>query len=255
MMSWKIWKPRMAGAQAGTRMLACLGAASCLIITALLCARLPTFTAGMPAIIAPLGASAVLVFAVPSSPLAQPWRVVGGNTISTLIGIATYQSLPDVTYAAGVAVGLAILIMSVLRCLHPPGGAAALLAVLAGPDIHAAGYAFAFAPVAANSIALVVLAMAFHRLTGHSYPHKPSYGTAQTASEREAVGFRPEDFDRALAEMHETFDITREDLELLLMRVEHHARQRKGVRRLPAGPVAGPGSVGVALEEDGVRQA
>jgi CBS domain-containing membrane protein len=232
--SWQIFKPRMAGAQAGARLLACFGAAICLVLTAVLCAQLPALAAGMPAIIAPLGASAVLVFAVPSSPLAQPWRVIGGNTISSLIGIATFQALPDATYAAGLAVGLAILIMSVLRCLHPPGGAAALLAVLAGPEIQTAGYAFAFAPVAANSVALVLLAMAFHRLTGHSYPHSRGLGAAEAAGAREAVGFRPEDFDRALTEMHETFDIAREDLELLLARVEHHARERQDLQGEPA---------------------
>lgn len=220
----------MAGADAGTRLIACFGAILCLVLTAAVCAQLPTFAAGLPAIIAPLGASAVLVFAVPSSPLAQPWRVIGGNTISSLIGVATFQALPEAVYAGGLAVGLAILIMSAFRCLHPPGGAAALLAVLAGPELEAAGYSFAFAPVAVNSVVLVVLAMAFHRLTGHSYPHVPAIDVARTTIQPETVGFSTEDFDRALAEMHETFDIAREDLELLLSRVEHHALARQGLR-------------------------
>jgi CBS domain-containing membrane protein len=203
------------------------------LLTALLCAYLPPLALGLPAIIAPLGASAVLVFAVPSSPLAQPWRVIGGNTVSTLVGITTFQAFPETTYAAGLAVGFAILIMSVLRCLHPPGGAAALTAVLAGPEIQAAGYSFAFVPVAANSIALVLLAMAFHRLTGHSYPHRPAVGATEATSERAAVGFHSEDFDQALADVHEAFDISREDLELLLSRVEHHARERRRLGRSP----------------------
>src|SRR6188508_3153808 len=42
----------------------------------------------VPLLIAPMGASTVLVFGVPASPLAQPWSVVGGNTVSALVGIA-----------------------------------------------------------------------------------------------------------------------------------------------------------------------
>ena len=48
--------------------------------------------------VAPLGASAVLVFAVPSSPLAQPWAVLGGNTVSALIGIACVHAAVSYTH-------------------------------------------------------------------------------------------------------------------------------------------------------------
>lgn len=87
--------------------------------------------AALPWLVAPLGASAVLVFGVPASPLAQPWAVVGGNTLSALVGIACMAWLPLPPLAmAAVAVALAIATMFLLRCLHPPGGAAALLMVL-----------------------------------------------------------------------------------------------------------------------------
>ncbi|UFH51096.1 HPP family protein [Pseudomonas sp. KNUC1026] len=72
-------------------------------------------------LVAPLGASAVLVFALPSSPLAQPWSVIGGNTLSALVGIACSRWVPDATVAAAMAVGLAIAVMMALRCLHPRG--------------------------------------------------------------------------------------------------------------------------------------
>tara|TARA_R110000868_G_scaffold409835_1_gene696210 strand:+ start:1341 stop:1697 length:357 start_codon:yes stop_codon:yes gene_type:complete len=106
-------------------LIASLGAAIAIALTIVVCAGLPLSAVDLPIIVAPLGASAVLVFAVPSSPLAQPWAVVGGNTISTLIGVWAFNLFPDITLAAGVAVGGAILVMSLLRCLHPPGGAAA----------------------------------------------------------------------------------------------------------------------------------
>ncbi len=214
-----IFKPILAGATLPDRLIASLGAAIAIALTIVVCAGLPLSAVDLPIIVAPLGASAVLVFAVPSSPLAQPWAVVCGNTISTLIGVWAFNLFPDITLAAGVAVGGAILVMSLLRCLHPPGGAAALTAVIGSQGIHAAGYSFAFAPVAINSIALVSIAMFFHRMTTHSYPHLP----ALSPEPRVPRGFHSSDIDAALEDMHESFDISREDIEVLLAHVERHA--------------------------------
>ena len=107
-----------------------------------------------------MGASAVLLFAVPASPMAQPWPIIGGNVVSALVGIAVAKVVPDPTLAIGLAVGLAIGCMSILRCLHPPGGAAALTGVIGGPAVAAAGFMFPFVPVALNAVALVALGWA-----------------------------------------------------------------------------------------------
>lgn len=210
----------LAGAHWPERLIACVGAVLGIGLTMVVCAGVPMAAADLPIIVAPLGASAVLVFAVPSSPLAQPWSVVGGNILSTMVGVTAFQLIPHPTIAAGVAVGCAILVMSLLRCLHPPGGAAALTAVIGSQGIHAAGYGFAFAPVGINSIALVTLGMMFHRATARSYPHQPAPVPAP------APGFHAADIDAALEEMHESFDIAREDLEALLTRAEAHAAAR-----------------------------
>jgi CBS domain-containing membrane protein len=85
---------------------------------------------GLPFIVAPIGASAVLVFAAPASPLAQPWAVLGGNTASAAVGIAFARLFNDTMVAAAVAVGCAIVVMMLLNCLHPPGGACALFAAV-----------------------------------------------------------------------------------------------------------------------------
>ena len=211
----------LAGAHWPARLVACLGAALCLALTFLVCARLPLSQADLPIIVAPLGASAVLVFAVPASPLAQPWPVIGGNTVSALVGVAAWHLIPHTALAAGVAVGAAILAMSLLRCLHPPGGAAALTAVIGSSGIHAAGWSFALAPVGVNSLALVVLGICYHRLTGHGYPHRPVPPAAGPP------GLHAADIDAALAELHETFDIAPEDLDALLTRAEAHAAARR----------------------------
>ncbi|MDR6788784.1 CBS domain-containing membrane protein [Sphingomonas sp. BE138] len=213
----------LAGAHWPARLIACLGAALCLALTFLVCARLPLSQADLPIIVAPLGASAVLVFAVPASPLAQPWPVIGGNTLSALVGVAAYHLIPQTALAAGVAVGAAILAMSLLRCLHPPGGAAALTAVIGSPGIHAAGWMFALAPVGVNSLALVALGICYHRMTGHGYPHRPAPAPAAAA----LGGLHAADIDAALADLHETFDIAPEDLDALLTRAEAHAAARR----------------------------
>jgi len=228
MTHWAIFRPILAGAELFPRLLAVIGGAIGVGLTFFLCAQFPISHADLPIIVAPIGASAVLAFAVPASPLAQPWSVVGGNTISALVGVAAARYVPDAGVAAGVAVGGAILFMTLCRCLHPPGGAAALTAVIGSQSIHDAGFAFAFAPVALNSIALVSLAMFFHRMTGHSYPHQPLAPPAQVDEIRAAAGFHLEDIDRALADMHESFDISREDLDLLLSQAELHALKRRG---------------------------
>ncbi|WP_440978425.1 HPP family protein [Sphingomonas pseudosanguinis] len=223
----RFFQPLLAGATLSGRLIACIGAVIGIALTIIVCGGLPPLGPDLPIIVAPLGASAVLVFAVPASPLAQPWSVVGGNVLSTLVGVAMFQAIPSLPLAAGCAVGGAILVMSLCRCLHPPGGAAALTAVIGSQGIHAAGFAFAFAPVAINSIALVALGMFFHRATGRSYPHEPAVAPPGIDASR----IRPEDVDAALADMHESFDIAREDLDTLLAHAERHARAR-------AAPVA-----------------
>ena len=223
------FKPLLAGANLPDRLVASLGAAIGIALTIVVCANLPLAASDLPIIVAPLGASAVLVFAVPSSPLAQPWSVLGGNVISTLVGVAAYHLVPQPAVAAGVAVGGAILVMSLLRCLHPPGGAAALTAVIGGETIHAAGYQFAFAPIGLNSIALLAVAMMFHRYSGHLYPHIP----ADLPRVRPATGIQSTDVDRALQDMHESFDISRADLDALLAHAERHAAARTGAASTP----------------------
>lgn len=217
----RLFRPIVAGAHLPDRLIACLGAVTGIALTIVLCRQVVVTPADLPVIVAPLGASAVLVFGVPASPLAQPWPVVGGNVLSALVGVTALRLIPDVALAAGVAVGAAILVMSLLRCLHPPGGAAALTAVIGGESVHAAGYTFAFAPVAINSLALVLLGMAFHRVTGRSYPHRPA------AAAPLPPGLHLADIDAALEEMHEGFDISREDLDALLSRAEVHAKSRR----------------------------
>lgn len=226
----RLFHPILAGATLRDRLLACLGALVAIAMTGMLCGFLFGEGSHLPLIVAPMGASAVLLFAVPASPLAQPWSIIGGNTISALMGVAAASLIKDPIVATGVGVSLAIAAMSLTRCLHPPGGAAALTAVLGGPVVASWGLLFPFVPVALNSCLLVAIGLLFHKLSRHNYPHvviAPA-NTHRTADPRpeERTGFREEDIDAALAALNETFDIDRADLGRLLRRVEFEAVAR-----------------------------
>lgn len=119
---------------------------------------------GAAMIIASMGASAVLLFAVPHSALAQPWNVIGGHLISAIIGVSCARFIPDILLAAALSVGFAIAAMHYLRCIHPPGGATALSAVTGGTAVHAMGYGFVLQPVLLNAIVILGIAIVFNAL-------------------------------------------------------------------------------------------
>lgn len=185
---------------------------------------------GLPWLVAPMGATAILVFAMPTSPLAQPWPTLGGSVIPALIGIACSHWLQWPLAAAGMAVALALLAMFVLRCLHPPGGAMAMLAAFGEPGGTAYSYMFALEPVALNAIAMLMAAVLYHRLSGHRYPigsPRPVQRTTRDPLPSERFGVTSEDLDAVLREYNEVFDISRSDLEEILHRTELHAYQRR----------------------------
>ena len=115
-------------------------------------------------IIPSMGASAVLLFAAPHSPLAQPWNLVGGHIVSALVGVSCASLIGDVGLAAAIAVGAAIGAMYFLRCIHPPGGATALAAVIGGPRIEQLEFFYLVNPVLLNTLTIFVIAVLFNWL-------------------------------------------------------------------------------------------
>ncbi|HSI19081.1 MAG TPA: HPP family protein, partial [Sphingomonas sp.] len=167
----RIFTPLLAGAHWRDRLIASLGGLIGIGGTALVVA----YVAGADTVallVAPVGASAVLLFCVPSSPMAQPLPTVFGAIVSMFSGFVAAHLFGHGVVAAGVSVGLAILLMSVLRCLHPPGGGYALVPVVGGPAVLAHGWGFLIAPVGVNALLLVLVGLIFHRFSGHSYPHR-----------------------------------------------------------------------------------
>ena len=151
---WLGWPT--AGHRASERLVAALGGLLGILIV-WYASRAMLGTEFAPLVIPSLGATAVLVFAVPHSPLTQPWAVVGGHGLSALIGVTCQQVIPSTGLAAGCAVGLAILAMHVLRCIHPPGGATALTAVIGGSAVQALGFRYVLTPVTINCLLIVLL--------------------------------------------------------------------------------------------------
>ena len=228
----RLFNPILAGATLRERLLGCLGACIGIGVTGLVCSLIMGNSDHLPLIVAPIGASAVLLFAVPASPLAQPWPIVGGNTISALVGVTVVYFVKDQMLAVGLAVALAILIMSFTKSLHPPGGAAALTAVIGGAAVAKEGFWFPFIPVALNSIILVGLGLVFHKMARRQYPHRPTTNIVNPHKTADAppslrVGFRNDDIDAALGDLNETLDIDRGDIETLLRQVELRALLRK----------------------------
>ena len=114
----------------------------------------------LPLLIGSFGASAVLAFGAPESPLAQPRNLVGGHMLSALVGVSCQMLLgQEPAAAAALAVSTAIALMRVTKTLHPPGGATALIAVTGGEGIHQLGYLYAFVPCLLGALIMLAIAL------------------------------------------------------------------------------------------------
>lgn len=196
------------------------GAVLGILVTALVAHRLADAFALPAWLVAPIGASAVILFVLPSSPLARPWSVIVGNTLSAVVGVAVVRLVPEPHLAAGLAVGGAIVAMMLARCLHPPGAAVALLTVLS----HGADTAATVMPVLMNSALLVVSASAYNALTRRHATERLAAAAPDRAPA--ARRFAAADLDAALARYNQVVDVNREDLETLLYEAESIAWQR-----------------------------
>lgn len=117
-------------------------------------------------IMAPFGATAVLVFGVPSSPLAQPKNVILGHLITACIGVFFSQYVGVTPVTVAIATGLGVTSMLVSKTTHPPAGANPILIMLSGQ-----GWLFLVTPVLVGSIFIVLMGKGLEKL--QSYQLKP----------------------------------------------------------------------------------
>jgi CBS domain-containing membrane protein len=124
-------------------------------------------------LIGSFGASAVLLYGVPNSPLSQPRNLFGGHIVSAIVGVTVAQLLPDTLWLAStLAVSLSIMSMQMTKTVHPPGGATALIANIGSAKIKALGYWYVLSPVTIGVMILFVMAMIVNNLSGRKYPLK-----------------------------------------------------------------------------------
>ena len=183
----------------------------------------PGAEVGQMLLVAPFGASAFLIFAVPNSPLAQPWSVVIGNTLSALVAIATVDILTAPLIAAPVAVLLAILAMAAARAFHPPAGAVALATVLAASGPGFPGLSFALLPVAAGSVTLVLAGIAWNRATGRRYPFRQPVAPTTEPPASRRLGLTAQELADLLDRLRMAPNIGVEDLARVLTAAETEA--------------------------------
>lgn len=211
------------------KIISALGAALAIGLTIGISAHSGVDSSAQLLIISSMGASAVLLFAVPHGALSQPWPVFGGHMISALIGITCVRLLPADLITAGLAVGLAVGAMYYLRCIHPPGGASALTAVVGGNQIIDMGYSFLFYPLLLNVAAILLIAVGFNYLFAwRRYPahfntrHHPEPAPAVPITD---YVLTTEDFHAAIRDLDSFVDITEEGLTELLEYARSHAQQ------------------------------
>jgi len=179
-------------------------------------------------IIPSMGATAVLLFAAPNAPFSQPWNVFGGHLISAIIGVASYQWIPDIHIAAAASVGFAIWAQYYLRCIHPPGGATALAAVIGSSQIHDLGYMYAITPVLVNTVTILVVAIAFNALfSWRSYPASLANKTSNKVEIDPYPPIQHEDFVYALSQIDSIVDISEDDLLRIYSLATIHSNENK----------------------------
>jgi len=187
---------------------------------------------GAVIIVPSMGASAVLLFAVPHGKLSQPWALFGGHIFSALIGVLCFKLITDPFLAAGLAVGLAIGAMHLLSCIHPPGGATALAAVIGGPAIHDLGFSYALVPILINALVIFVVAVGFNALFAwRRYPanlaKKIENPTHAEAGAIDMSSITQTDLDYAIKQMDLLIDITADDLVNLYALASKHSQSKQ----------------------------
>jgi CBS-domain-containing membrane protein len=207
-------RPEQHSASHAEKLISTAGGFLGVLLVLMVSARILDFH-GAALVVASMGASAVLLFATPHSALSQPWPVLGGHLISAFIGITCAKLLANPLYAGALAVSLSIAAMHYLRCLHPPGGATALVSVVGGEPVRALGYWFLLTPVLANVLIILAVAVAAN------YPFRWRRYPAWLSADVPAAGHEAQaekcmiahsDLVYALSEMDSFIDVTEEDL-------------------------------------------
>ncbi len=172
-----------------------------------------------------MAASAVLLFAAPHSPFSQPWNLVGGHSVSAMAGWMCCLFIPEPIMAASLAVGAAIFLMYVLRCLHPPGAATALTLVLSSAQFSVMNWQWVGEIVVVNAGLMLLLALLINNvLPGRKYP--VTFNALTPPKMTPSVVPQQADIEWALTQMDSVIDVSLEDLTEIYTIAQNRATDR-----------------------------
>jgi len=177
-------------------------------------------------LLSPMGASALLLYAAPHSPFAQPWNLVAGHLVSAVAAWVTLRVTHDPLLSAGLAVGAAIFVMYLFECLHPPAAGTALTLILSAHEFQQMGFVWTLTIVAANALIALLLALIINNALPRRHYPPVSRAQASPQSVRPVLP-EPQDIERALAESERVLDVTLDDLIDLYARAQEHAQRRQ----------------------------
>lgn len=190
-----------------------------------------------PLMVASMGSSAILVFAVPHGAFSQPWAVLGGHGVSALCGVLSAMFIPSMELACAVAVGASIAMSLALRCLHPSGGGTTLVPVLGGAGVQSLGLSFVLVPVLLNAAILVLLGFLLNGLfPWRRYPAALAPKAVSAPAATPVARLTHEDLRYALSRMETPLEITEGDLSALFSSaMEYAQRDRVGPEDVSVG--------------------
>jgi CBS-domain-containing membrane protein len=172
-----------------------------------------------------MSAAAVLLYAVPHSPMAQPWPLLAGNLLSGLIGGACSLLFPDPVLAAAFAVGVSVLVMHLANCLHPPGAATAMAMAIEGERLYRYGWEWVASNLIANVLLALLLALTVNNVLSRGrYPLRHAAPTQKPEPARGEPS--SDDIEWALAQMGSVVDVDKNDLLEIYRRASERARNR-----------------------------
>ena len=201
---------------------AAVGAGLGILIVTLIVAAQPRSLEAQVYLVSSFASTAVLLFVLPNSPLAQPWSALVGMMVSAAVPVAVLAWVPP-PWADGLAVAGAIIAMMALRALHPPAAGLALLAVLEFEGDHPLGLGFAIFPVGVITLVLVVFAIVWNNLFGSPYPARPASRGRDTGRAGGRRGLTQGDLESLLLEFNQSANIAPADLARLLDAAEARA--------------------------------
>lgn len=208
------------------KMLSTAGGIICIGLVFYISSRV-TGLQGATAILPSMGASAVLLFALPHGTLSQPWPLFGGHLLSAAVGVSCAMWIGNIYVAAAVAVGVAIGVMHLCRCVHPPGGATALAAVIGGESLRGLGYGFLVTPTLVNCSIVFIMAMLFNNVFAWRRYPSSLMRYERSTNNPETKQITTQHIQQAMETLNEVIDIEPEQIKYIVDKADEIMRSEK----------------------------